>query len=158
MSTIHSPDEFLRPHSVEAGWRRRARGVEHDAGDMRGLQLAARDATSRARLLADALERLAAMVDVALRRDVGERAPRQEPPHTAESLWTVDQVATYLGVSTGWVRRAATSGRLPSAKIGGARRFIPEEIRAHARGAAASSMSARVIPRQPRRSRPPGDS
>jgi excisionase family DNA binding protein len=132
--------------------------VEHDAGEIRALQLAATDAVSRARLLADALERLAGMVERTLHLESDERAPSQDPLRGAESLWTTDQVATYLAVSTGWVRHAASSGRLPSKKIGGARRFLPEEIRTYARGAMNGPAGARVTPRKRRQPRLPTDS
>lgn len=46
-----------------------------------------------------------------------------------ESLLTARQVAELLGVHENWVYDQAASGALPSYKIGGARRFEPEELR-----------------------------
>ena len=47
-----------------------------------------------------------------------------------ESMMTVRQVAELLGVHENWVYDQAASGELPSYKIGGTRRFNPEELRA----------------------------
>ena len=52
----------------------------------------------------------------------------------SEPLWIAKQVAAYLQVSTSWVYMHAEAGTLPSVRIGGLRRFHPEEIRAYARG------------------------
>ena len=46
-----------------------------------------------------------------------------------ESMMTVRQVAELLGVHENWVYDQATSGELPSYKIGGTRRFDPDELR-----------------------------
>ena len=46
-----------------------------------------------------------------------------------EPLWTADDVAQYLRVSTTTVRTWQHSRRLPFLKIGGTVRFIPSEIR-----------------------------
>jgi excisionase family DNA binding protein len=53
---------------------------------------------------------------------------------SSEPLWTVKEVAAYLKVSTAWVYMHAEDGTLPSVRIGGLRRFHPEDIRAYARG------------------------
>ena len=45
-----------------------------------------------------------------------------------ESMLTVRQVAELLGVHENWVYDHAASGDLPSYKIGGTRRFDPEEV------------------------------
>jgi excisionase family DNA binding protein len=45
-----------------------------------------------------------------------------------ESMMTVRQVAELLGVHENWVYDQAASGGLPSYKIGGSRRFDPDEI------------------------------
>lgn len=42
---------------------------------------------------------------------------------------TVRQVAELLGVHENWVYDQAASGGLPSYKIGGTRRFDPDELR-----------------------------
>lgn len=52
---------------------------------------------------------------------------------TGERLWNVQEVASYLRMSTKWVYRFAATGRLPCCHVGGARRFEPEAIRAWAR-------------------------
>jgi excisionase family DNA binding protein len=46
-----------------------------------------------------------------------------------ESMMTVRQVAELLGVHENWVYDQAASGQLPSYKIGGTRRFDPDEVR-----------------------------
>lgn len=55
-----------------------------------------------------------------------------------EPLWDSKDVMTYLKVSRAWVYLHAEGGSLPSVRIGGLRRFIPEQIRAYARGEVAS--------------------
>lgn len=54
------------------------------------------------------------------------------PPDLAEgSLWTVDDVARFLGVSPKTVRKWQLGGALPFVKLGGKLvRFQPEAIRA----------------------------
>jgi excisionase family DNA binding protein len=46
-----------------------------------------------------------------------------------ESMMTARQVAELLGVHENWVYDQAASGALPSYKIGGTRRFHPDELR-----------------------------
>jgi excisionase family DNA binding protein len=46
-----------------------------------------------------------------------------------ESLMTARQVAELLGVHENWVYDQAANGELPSYKIGGTRRFDPDELR-----------------------------
>ena len=46
-----------------------------------------------------------------------------------ESMMTVRQVAELLGVHENWVYDQAARGGLPSYKLGGTRRFDPEELR-----------------------------
>lgn len=46
-----------------------------------------------------------------------------------EPMMTARQVAEVLGVHENWVYDQAVAGGLPSYKIGGARRFDPEELR-----------------------------
>lgn len=46
-----------------------------------------------------------------------------------ESMMTARQVAELLGVHENWVYDQAASGELPSYKIGGTRRFDPDELR-----------------------------
>jgi hypothetical protein len=59
-----------------------------------------------------------------------------QPPLDSEPLWTAKDVADYLKASTSWVYLHADDGTLPSLRIAGLRRFIPEQIRAFARGEA----------------------
>lgn len=47
-----------------------------------------------------------------------------------ESLMTARQVAELLGVHENWVYDQAAGGTLPSYKLGGTRRFDPDELRA----------------------------
>ena len=65
-----------------------------------------------------------------------------------ESMMTVRQVAELLGVHENWVYDQAASGELPSYKIGGTRRFEPEELRAWI---AAHRGTERERPAQPKR-------
>lgn len=46
-----------------------------------------------------------------------------------ESMMTARQVAELLGVHENWVYDQAASGELPSYKLGGTRRFDPDELR-----------------------------
>ncbi len=46
-----------------------------------------------------------------------------------ESMMTARQVAELLGVHENWVYDQAASGELPRYKIGGTRRFDPDELR-----------------------------
>jgi excisionase family DNA binding protein len=46
-----------------------------------------------------------------------------------ESMMTARQVADLLGVHENWVYDQAASGQLPSYKLGGTRRFDPDELR-----------------------------
>jgi excisionase family DNA binding protein len=46
-----------------------------------------------------------------------------------ESMMTVRQVAELVGVHENWVYDQAASGELPGYKIGGTRRFDPDELR-----------------------------
>jgi predicted DNA-binding transcriptional regulator AlpA len=51
-----------------------------------------------------------------------------------EGLWDVRDVSAFLKVSRSWVYQRTASGLLPHFHIGGLLRFVPEEIRAFARG------------------------
>jgi excisionase family DNA binding protein len=62
-----------------------------------------------------------------------------------ESMMTVRQVAELLGVHENWVYDQAASGELPSYKIGGTRRFDPDELRGWIAG------HREPEPRQPKR-------
>jgi excisionase family DNA binding protein len=68
-----------------------------------------------------------------------------------ESMMTARQVAELLGVHENWVYDQAASGRLPSYKIGGARRFDRDEVGdwiAEHRQAEPSSKAPRQSPRK----------
>jgi len=56
------------------------------------------------------------------------------PAVPAEPLWDAKEVAAFLKTSRSWVYLHAEAGALPSVRIGGLRRFIPDAIRAYARG------------------------
>lgn len=125
------------------------------------LQAAARDAAARARLLAEALDALADTADAISDLPqptlvAGDRVSLAEPPAAvndgaggpSERLWTVADVANFLGASESWVRQASASGRLPRTKIGGLLRFHPDEIRAHTRGGESVRLGARIPPRR----------
>lgn len=43
-------------------------------------------------------------------------------------LWDVADVAKFTGMSITWVKRATAAGRIPSMKLGGARRYDPADI------------------------------
>jgi excisionase family DNA binding protein len=60
--------------------------------------------------------------------------PPDEPDQPAgTTLWTSDDVAAFLRVSTSWVRHRVAAGKLPHLRIGGWMvRFDPDEIRAWA--------------------------
>lgn len=48
-------------------------------------------------------------------------------------LWQVDDVATYVGLSSFTVRRLARKGAIPAAKVGRAYRFRRDDIDAYLR-------------------------
>lgn len=64
-----------------------------------------------------------------------------------ESLWTVDDVCTYLKASRSWVYERAASAELPSTKLRGLLRFEPEVVRAFARGE--GTKGGRIVLMQP---------
>ena len=49
-----------------------------------------------------------------------------------QGLWTVGQVAQFLGVSKRWVHERTRRNEIPCYRLGTALRFDPEEIRAWA--------------------------
>jgi excisionase family DNA binding protein len=57
------------------------------------------------------------------------------PAAPTEGFWDAQDVAVYLKASRPWVYSMAESGKLPSRKLGGLRRFVPSEIRQWAAGA-----------------------
>lgn len=54
------------------------------------------------------------------------------------ALWTYKEVARYLSLSESHVRRLVSQNRIPSMKIGGSRRFDPEQVRQWVRSQAPS--------------------
>ncbi len=100
------------------------------------LQAAARDASARARLLAEALDALADAADGASERAAETSTERMAAGREAPSdrLWNVGDVAKFIGASESWVRQAVAGGRLPVKRIGGLLRFHPDEIRQYTRG------------------------
>jgi excisionase family DNA binding protein len=71
-----------------------------------------------------------------------------------ESMMTAREVAELLGVHENWVYDQAVAGDLPSYKIGGARRFRPDEIEAWLTAQRGAPPTAQVpptsVPRSPR--------
>jgi excisionase family DNA binding protein len=51
-----------------------------------------------------------------------------------EKLWTVADVADYLGVSVSWVYLHASKGDLPYLRVGGLLRFQPAAVQGYALG------------------------
>jgi excisionase family DNA binding protein len=82
-----------------------------------------------------------------------------------ESLLTARQVAELLGVHENWVYDQAASGTMPSYKLGGTRRFDPNELQAWIKQHRENSPSATTARRdanrrattaaRPRRAGPP---
>ena len=67
---------------------------------------------------------------------VSVSSPTPNPPSTDERLWTCDDVAAYLQMSTHTVRNWQRDKKIPFRKVNGLVRFIPTEIRAWATGQA----------------------
>jgi excisionase family DNA binding protein len=65
---------------------------------------------------------------------------------TSEPLWTAKDVAAFLRVSPSWVYLHAEAGDLPSVRIGGLRRFVPDAIRAYALGEAPKAAPVVAFP------------
>jgi excisionase family DNA binding protein len=79
-------------------------------------------------------------------KNVGPVGSASEP---FEPLLTARDVARQLNVSKAWVYLHAEAGTLPSVRIGGLRRFVPEAIRAYVRGE--WKPTGQVVPFPPRR-------
>ena len=75
--------------------------------------------------------------------------PVRGAPQVFEPLWNASDVARQLNVSRAWVYMHAEAGTLPSVRIGGLRRFLPEAIRAYVRGE--WKPDGQVVPFPPRR-------
>ena len=53
-----------------------------------------------------------------------------------EGLWTVNEVAAFLHMSTSWVNKRAADGTIPVLRIGRVLRFEPQAIKAWMHGKA----------------------
>ena len=53
-----------------------------------------------------------------------------QPSTSDQGLWTVGQVAEFLGVSKRWVHERTRRNEIPCYRLGMALRFDPKEIRA----------------------------
>ena len=51
-------------------------------------------------------------------------------PDIANEIWTTEEVAAYLGISTDLVRSEAKKGKIPATQIGSIWRFSSAKIRA----------------------------
>jgi excisionase family DNA binding protein len=60
----------------------------------------------------------------------GSDSVRPAPTDRLEALWSVVELARYLGLSVKGVYGMAENRKLPSLKVGGRLRFDPAEIRA----------------------------
>jgi excisionase family DNA binding protein len=60
-----------------------------------------------------------------------------------EHLWTVEQVASYTGMSESWVYRRASEGSIPRLYIANRLRFVPSEVQEWA-------LTQRGEPRKPK--------
>ena len=66
---------------------------------------------------------------------------RDEAVKAVEKLWSVEDVATYLDVSTSWVYNAAASGNLPVVRVGSLLRFNRDAIIEWVRGGEVASVT-----------------
>lgn len=62
-----------------------------------------------------------------------------------ERLWTVDETAKYLHMTTSWVYRHTASGDIPHAKMGGLIRYSPTRVREYAEKLHAQASSPNVV-------------
>jgi len=62
----------------------------------------------------------------------GVLPPVELPPD--DQLWTVEDAASYLRMSTHWIYKAVEARKVPYRRIGSGVRFIPSELRAWAQG------------------------
>jgi hypothetical protein len=104
------------------------------------------------RLLAEALDAVADAAEHLSELPHTSSAPAHNPGGTGnDKLWTVADVAKFVGATESWVRHAEAVGRLPGIRIGGLLRFHPDAIRGQVRGESPSGNSATIIPRSVRR-------
>jgi predicted DNA-binding transcriptional regulator AlpA len=70
------------------------------------------------------------------------------PSSPIDRLWTVNEVADFLQVSTSWVYKQSSAGLLPSRRLAFHLRFDPDEVRAYARGEwQPASVSTKLVKR-----------
>lgn len=96
------------------------------------LELAAhlKAATAAANRLAQLLAQASLIESVQPRATAA--VPVEPRNHDRGQLWTVKDVAEFLGASTSWVYKASEAGRVPCIRIGAMLRFEPDQIRAFA--------------------------
>lgn len=58
-----------------------------------------------------------------------EQNDRTHIPPNLPTLWTVEDVASYLRVATQSVYRWTSENKIPYRKVGGALRFEPEDVK-----------------------------
>lgn len=63
---------------------------------------------------------------------VEKMAPPQPAQETDDAMWSVEKVASFLGMSKSWVYERAESGDLPAVRLGGRLRFSAAAIREYA--------------------------
>lgn len=64
-----------------------------------------------------------------------------------DRLWKVGDAARFLGMSTSWVYKETSAGRLPHVTIGASLRFDPEALREYVRSRASGGRAqATVVP------------
>jgi excisionase family DNA binding protein len=68
--------------------------------------------------------------------------PSEKP---TEGMWTIDETAFYLKVSTAWVRRRVNAGKLTGYMLEGSNRlrFVPDDVRAFALAKAPPQLALR---------------
>jgi excisionase family DNA binding protein len=71
---------------------------------------------------------------IALPRRTEVSSSPASPSPDGPNLWTVADVARFLGVSRSWVYKAARNRSIPSIKVGAAVRFRPDLVKAWADG------------------------
>ena len=62
--------------------------------------------------------------------DAARQRAAAAPAPAAEALWTVKDVAAFVGLSVRWVHERTRRGEIPCFRLGTAIRFDPQEIRA----------------------------
>lgn len=68
----------------------------------------------------------------------------KEPELQAERLWTVEEVAAFLGRSERSIYQLAAEGRMPTVRLGAHLRFDPQVIKEWVRQAVPTTVTRRV--------------